>query len=291
MTRSMTAFINHEKKIGNFMVGWEIRTVNHRYLDLSLHLPEPFRHHEADYRKTVTKINKRGKVECTFRRWADVQVAAKIELNEHLVKELAAAAETIEQLMNRPLATATTIEILNWPGVMQSEQIENAASLEESTLALLHLTLSRLVEIRDREGCEIAGLIKKRCSQMRQQTLLAQKRVPTIINHIRSKLQQRVSEIDAQPDNQRLEQEIVYLLQKMDVDEELERLATHIKEVERLVEPQEEPVGRRLDFLMQEMNREANTLGSKSVDIETTKISVELKVLIEQIREQVQNVE
>jgi len=288
MIRSMTAFATSEEQVANYKLVWEIRTVNHRYLDVSPRLPEIFRALEPALREKVASFLKRGKVDCNISYKKDKQSEDTIEINSARVSAILKATAAIESQMDKPRAISA-LDILSWSGV-QTEVADNMLPIHERALLLLASTLEQLVEAREREGEQIAIMVETRCEKILQQVVLAKKRMPEVKQLLREKLQKKIDDLLAESDNERLEQELVYLLQKMDVDEEMDRLETHVKEVRRILK-QDEPVGRRLDFLMQELNREANTLGSKSVDVETTNISVELKVLIEQMREQIQNIE
>jgi uncharacterized protein (TIGR00255 family) len=179
--------------------------------------------------------------------------------------------------------------MMRWPGVLETEE-QDFTPAQEAAMTLLDKTIDSLLEAREREGARLAELIQQRIDGMRVQVEKARERMPQVMTHQREKLSERLAEIMGEVDKDRLEQEIALIAQRLDVDEEMDRLTTHLDEVQRVL-GSKEPVGRRLDFLMQELNREANTLGSKSADTETTGISVEMKVLIEQMREQIQNIE
>lgn len=288
MIRSMTAFASCEGQVGNYSLTWEIRAVNHRHLDVSPRLSESFRSIESELRKSVANHLKRGKVDCNLFFRKDDQAESRVEVNQARLEELLKATRLIEEKMGtaQPMSA---LDLLRWPG-MQLETTEDMAPVHVKAMLLLNEGLLQLVETREREGAQIALMIEDRCRQVDQQVLLAKERLPEIKRLLREKLEQKINDLLEEPEQARLEQELVYFLQKMDVEEELDRLETHVKEVRRLLS-QADPVGRRLDFLMQELNREANTLGSKSMDVQTTNISVELKVLIEQMREQIQNIE
>ena len=288
MIRSMTAFASCETDAGSYTLTWEIRSVNHRYLDVSPRLPEIFRSIEPQVREAVAKHLKRGKVDCSISYKREKQGEDAIEVNEARLNELLNAASKIEANMNQ-FQAISPLDVLRWPGV-QSEVREDLQPVHESAIALLNDALAQLVEGREREGAEITKMVESRCELIGQQMVVAKTRLPEVQKLLRAKLQKKIDDLLEEPEQARLEQELVYFLQKMDVEEELDRLDAHVKEVKRIL-GQNEPVGRRLDFLMQELNREANTLGSKSADIQTTNVSVELKVLIEQMREQIQNIE
>jgi uncharacterized protein (TIGR00255 family) len=284
----MTAFASCEAEVSGYTLIWELRSVNHRYLDVSARLPEIFRSVEAPIRETVAQYLKRGKVDCNLFYKKENQTEEKIEINEGRLSELLRATSVIEKNMPHSQAISA-LDILRWPGI-QAEIREDLEPIHQAALTLLSQTLEQLVDAREREGSNIAEMVESRCQQIAQQMVLAKNRLPEVQQQLRDKLQKKIDTLLEEPEQSRLEQEVVYFLQKMDVEEELDRLDSHIKEVRRIL-TQQEPVGRRLDFLMQELNREANTLGSKSADIQTTNVSVELKVLIEQMREQIQNIE
>jgi uncharacterized protein (TIGR00255 family) len=204
------------------------------------------------------------------------------------VATLLDAANAIEQKMQGSLSFSA-LDVLAFPGIQQEPDIDTAL-LKQGIISLVDKTLVQLLEAREREGAQLKLLVEERCAKMLGFVVLAGKRMPEVLLLIRNKLKDRIVELIAQPDFDRLEQELVLLAQKLDISEELDRLETHITEVMRVLK-QQDPVGRRLDFLMQELNREANTLGSKSADKEMTQIAIELKVLIEQMREQIQNIE
>lgn len=287
--RSMTAFALAEREIGAWVFTWELRSVNHRYLDTALRLPDSFRFVEGDARTRIAAVLKRGRIEAALVLKRREAQAEGLPVNLELAASLLAAASRIETLSGRELSRFSALDVLRWPGVINEAEVDRE-TLAPGLLALLDEALAELVRVRETEGRQLALLIASRCSQMREIVAGVRLRLPEVLAAMREKLKLRVTELAAKADEDRLEQEMVYLAQKWDVAEELDRLESHLTEVERAIE-QQDATGRRLDFLMQEMNREANTLGSKSADTETTRASVELKVLIEQIREQVQNVE
>ncbi|MGR8935580.1 MAG: YicC/YloC family endoribonuclease [Gammaproteobacteria bacterium] len=283
----MTAFASGEMDIDACTLTCDIRSVNHRFADISLRLPERLRFCEADIRAALGEKLKRGKIDCSIN-YKKHSGAQAIGVNMDAVKNLLETAAAVERLMPSP-RPFSALEVLAFPGV-QFEGETDRDILKRNLQQLLDNVLSDMLEMRIREGRQLKTLLEERCRRMQELTAQAAQRMPEVLQHIRSKLKERVAELIAQPDFDRIEQEMVILAQKLDVDEELDRLRTHIDEVLRILQ-QREPIGRRLDFLMQEMHREANTLGSKSADKEITQISIELKVLIEQMREQVQNIE
>ena len=288
MIRSMTAFARQETDTDQGALSWEIRSVNHRYLEISVRLPEELRAVESAVRERINARLGRGKVDCACRYRPEAAGAAPVVLDEDNLARLLDACQVVNARLPEP-AALNAIELLRWPGVVR-EQVVDTGPLQNSALALLDRTLDELVASREREGEQIRDLLTRRCEAMSELVAQARGLLPEIRSALREKLQARLAELDTPADPYRLEQELVFLVQKLDVDEELDRLGGHIEEVRRVLD-RKEPVGRRLDFLMQELNREANTLGSKSAAAETTTISVELKVLIEQMREQVQNAE
>lgn len=288
MIRSMTAFAGNETEIGDLTISCELRSVNHRYCDISLKLPDRLRFVEADLRSAIAAKINRGKVECSLSYKKQAKSGQNFIINADAVTTLLAAASAIEQQMPAPLSFSA-LDVLAFPGIQQEPDIDKE-QLSKGIAALVDQTLAQLLEAREREGTQLKLLIEERCTKMLSFVVSAGKRMPEVLLLIRNKLKDRITDLVAQPDFDRLEQELVLLTQKLDIAEELDRLETHITEVLRVLQ-QKDPVGRRLDFLMQELNREANTLGSKSADKEMTKIAIELKVLIEQMREQVQNIE
>lgn len=288
MIQSMTAFtrVQAQGKWGSAVC--ELRSVNHRYLELIVRLPETLHAFEAAMRERIRYYIKRGKVECYLRYQPGEVEGSEITINSHLAGRLCRANEEIAHLLKNP-APIDTMGILQWPGVLQIAEV-NLEAIEDEILKLLEKGLKDLVSARSREGEELKHLFLQRLEAMKIEIAKVRQRLPEILKEQRERLAKRFVDVRMELDNQRLEQEMVLFAQKADVTEELDRIDAHISEVRRVLK-QGGLVGRRLDFLMQELNREANTLGAKSVDFDTTRASVELKVLIEQIREQVQNVE
>ncbi|MGR9053610.1 MAG: YicC/YloC family endoribonuclease [Gammaproteobacteria bacterium] len=288
MIKSMTAFSANEADIENLTLSCELRSVNHRYCDITVRLPERLRFLESDVRNAVAARLKRGKIECVLGFKKQTLSGLTLNVNREAVRTLLETVRAIEQDMTqaRPFSA---LEVLAFPGIQQ-EPVTDDESLSKGIVALVDKTVEQMVEVREREGEQLAALIQERCRKMQTLVESAHKRMPEVLVHIREKLKTKIHELVSEPDFDRLEQELVLLAQKLDVDEELDRLETHIVEVLRIL-GEREPIGRRLDFLMQEMNREANTLGSKSADKEMTGIAIDMKVLIEQMREQIQNIE
>jgi len=288
MIRSMTAFARISMEKADAELTWELRSVNHRYLEAFVRLPDELRAMETLVRERVNARLGRGKLECVLRcRWV-AQVATVLELDRDRLKAVLDASRLVEK-RSAEATSPGVMDLLRWPGVVREPE-PDTGQIQQQALELLDQALDDLVATREREGEKIKGLLGVRLQGVEQQVEKARQRLPEVQARIRDKLETRLTELETRVDTDRLEQELVFLVQKMDVDEELDRLDTHVVEVKRVLES-DEPVGRRLDFLMQEFNREANTLGSKSADSKTTAVSVELKVLIEQMREQVQNVE
>ncbi len=288
MISSMTAFARQEFRNDLGGLVWELRSVNHRYLEVMVRLPEEFRAIEPSVRELVSQKLGRGKVDCGLRFEAGTGSAAGMKVNERLALQIIEAAKEIGHLQHEAVPPRT-IDIMRWPGVLEAEK-QDFTPLQKQAQELLAESLDSMVENRRREGARLAELIQQRCASLQQQVAVVRERMPGVLEGIRERLRTKLDELAGDLDDGRLEQEMTILCQRLDVDEEMDRLESHLKEVEQVLE-RDEPVGRRLDFLMQELNREANTLSSKSNDAETTKIAVEMKVLIEQMREQVQNIE
>jgi uncharacterized protein (TIGR00255 family) len=284
----MTAFARQEHRDNEGALVWELRSVNHRYLEVSVRLPEEFRILEPKIRELAAKRLGRGKVDCNLRFEQGAGSVAGVSVNKDLARKIIDAAGLVDQLLHESRPPGS-MDILRWPGVLEVEK-PDLTPMQQRAWELLDEALGSLVESRQREGERLAELITQRCSAMQEQVAAAKERMPLVLEGVRTRLRERLTELAQELDQARLEQEMAMLAQRLDVDEEMDRLATHLDEVLRVLK-RDEPVGRRLDFLMQELNREANTLSSKSSDVEVTRIAVEMKVLIEQMREQVQNIE
>src|SRR5512143_681472 len=288
MIRSMTAFARQESQgeWGSLVI--ELRSVNHRYLETTLRMPEDLRSLETQMRDRIGQSLNRGKVECNLRHQPPANIPGEIVINHELAARIAHATREIDAALYNP-APINGLEVLRWPGVMQLP-VADPELLKAATLTLLDSALKELTAQREREGEKLKEIILQRCTAMDGVIAGVKERLPQVMNALRERLRSRLAELQVEADPGRLEQEMVIQAQRLDVDEEVDRLNTHLAEVRRVLD-QDQPVGRRLDFLMQELNREANTLGSKSADTETTRASVDLKVLIEQMREQIQNIE
>jgi len=288
MTASMTAFARNQMATNWGQLSWEIRSVNHRYLDISLRLPEPLRFAEEAIRERINRQLARGKIECSLRFQIDRNQSGTMAIDGQLVDKLTAMANEIEKRIHESSSMGVT-DILNWPGVITDAGIDYS-SLAANAVDLLNDALQDLIKNRQREGKRLVKMVRERLAGIIEQVETVRSILPEIVVAFRQRLENRLNELKEPPDPGRLEQELVIFANKSDVAEELDRLSSHITETQHAL-ASKKPVGRRLDFLMQEMNREANTLGSKSSDIRVTKASIELKVLIEQIREQIQNIE
>jgi uncharacterized protein (TIGR00255 family) len=289
MPRSMTGFARREAKLSWGTLVWEIRSVNHRYLEPSFRLPEDFREIEPNLRDAMRKALQRGKVEASLSVHWEQEGESDLGINLAKVAQLTSASQQINGLLGAAAAPVNALDILRWPGVIQKQELERE-ELHKAALELFDSALQGLIEHRSREGAELEQLILNRLDSVSAQVVKVRARMSEILAAQREKLQTKLAALQVELDPERLEQEIVLLAQKADVDEELDRLDTHVIEVKRSLK-QTDSLGRRLDFLMQELNREANTLSSKSIVSDTTQAAVELKVLIEQMREQVQNIE
>tara|TARA_R110002110_G_scaffold333755_2_gene544595 strand:+ start:157081 stop:157935 length:855 start_codon:yes stop_codon:yes gene_type:complete len=284
----MTAFARETvaSDAGAFTV--EIRAVNHRYLDCSFKLPEALRNLEVRLRQQAAARLARGKVECLFRLQPRADQAPAMAIDREQMQRVIVAATTIARALPQA-QPINPLEILQFPGVCIAPEADEEA-LQASAAALFDAALESLLENRAREGAKLAAMIRDRLQQVEVETAAIRALLPELKQQQHARLLARLTELQVEVDHNRLEQELVYLAQKADVDEELDRLQTHVEEVRRTLD-QGGPCGRRLDFLMQELNREANTLSSKSIASSSTHSAVQLKVLIEQMREQIQNIE
>ena len=286
--KSMTAFCRQDFQAPWGALTCEIKSVNHRYLEPSFRLADNLRVLEPSLREILKKRLARGKIEVSIRIQTTEQDSSKLVVDTHLVDQLVSAAQQIQQSTGNTNQLSPN-EILHWPGVLTTEKM-NQELVTKEALRIFDETLDGFLEAREREGKALTVSVEQRLDDIHQQLKVVREKLPAIILRHKEKLLGRLSEIKGELDQNRLEQEMVYLVQKMDVEEEFDRLTTHVDEVARILN-KGGPSGRRLDFLMQELNREANTLGSKSIDTQTTQASVEIKVCIEQMREQIQNME
>ena len=288
MIRSMTGFARRERQGPWGTLTCEMRTVNHRYLEITLRLPEELRALDNEIRQAIAGSLRRGKVDANIYLTPTADTPRALELDTRLLDELAARIEEVRERL-KETAPISPVELLRWPGILREAELD-LAPVASAALELAREALAELNEMRLREGQRIRELLLARSATMRTQSQAVKARLPEVSQRVRDRIKERIAQLGLAPDSERLEQELVLYAHKMDVDEELDRLAGHLDEVEAAL-ASSEPAGRRLDFLMQELNREANTLSSKSQDAETTKAAVDMKVAIEQMREQVQNVE
>jgi len=289
MIRSMTGFARRERQGPWGLLSCELRSVNHRYLELSLRLPDDLRCLEGDARTLLATNLRRGKVEAGVYLRSATADAAALELNRSLVIELRQRAAEVAELLGGAPAAISAFDVLRWPGVVR-ETDRDLAPVATEAMALLADTVAELNESRAREGARLRDTLRQRCESLRARVVTVRARLPEVRGRIQSRTAERAAQLGVSVDSDRLEQEIALLACKMDVEEELDRLGSHVTEILQVFDSKE-PAGRRLDFLMQELNREANTLSAKSQDVETTRAAVDIKVLIEQMREQVQNIE
>lgn len=287
MIRSMTAFAAGERSTDWGLLSAELRAVNHRFLELGLRLPDELRACESALRERVASRVSRGKLDLVIR-LRSASGGDALQVDEALLAQLGELAQHIDGRF--PNLQVQFTELLQYPGVVQSRGVDGEA-LQREALALLDVLLDDFLAAREREGGKLAAVIGERAEAISRIAGEVRTLVPQIRAGQRVKLAARLADLGTALDPGRLEQELVIWLQKLDVDEELDRLDSHLSELRRILKGGKEPVGRRLDFLLQEFNREANTLGSKSVDARTSNAAVELKVLIDQIREQIQNIE
>lgn len=287
MTRSMTGFARSHTQGDWGELVWELRSVNHRYLDIHLRLPEPLRALEPAIREAISGVLSRGKIDVAAR-LQTADNAQTIEIDE---QRLAALAEALSQVRSNVIdcQAPDALRLLTYPGI-QREAEPDVEAIHKDALAALDGALGELQTMRTDEGSRLARMLIERAYKIGEHADAAAQRVPQVRDSWYAKLRGRLEELDTETDPARLEQELIFTAQRMDVTEEIDRLHSHVAALEKAI-GQDEPIGRRLDFLMQEFNREANTLGSKSQDTELTAHAVEMKVLIEQMREQVQNIE
>ncbi len=287
MVFSMTAFARASRECAQGRFTWELRSVNSRYLEPHFRLPDAFRDLEPLLRERLRQRLSRGKVECGLR-FQPIQSSERLSVNSAMVHELVRAADEVHAIIG-PGNALNVLEVLQWPGVLSSEEADSKL-LQEVALQAFDDCLQQSLDARAREGAELAALIQQRLDTMRTIVAAVQEQMPQALAAQRQQLLDKIAALQVQADPQRLETELVLLAQKADIAEELDRLNTHLQEVGRILQ-QQKPIGRRLDFMMQELNREANTLSSKSITTGITQAAVDLKVLIEQMREQVQNIE
>ena len=289
MIRSMTGFARRERQGPWGTLTCELRAVNHRYLELALRLPEDLRALENDVRQLLGATLRRGKIDAGLYLRTSATAVTTLELNRPLIEQLMKRAAEVGGMVEGNPAPLNPLDVLRWPGAIREAE-RDLTPIAGEALELLRETAADLNDSRAREGARIRAMLAQRCEALRGLVALVRARLPEVAARIRARVIERVAQLGTQVDADRLEQEIALLAYKMDVEEELDRLGSHLTETLQVIDSKE-PAGRRLDFLMQEFNREANTLSSKSQDVETTRAAMDMKVLIEQMREQVQNVE
>lgn len=287
MIRSMTGFARRERQLPWGLLAWELKTVNHRFLEVGCRLPEEFRVAEADFRQTIAGAVKRGKVDCTLH-FRPTVASSSLEVDVDLLGSLAQRAQQTAVLLGAA-ARIDVMDLLRWPGVVR-DNTRDTGPMIAAAHALLGDALAELTRFRGSEGARLRDALEQRCAGLVELAARVAERLPEVRARMRAKLLERIAQLVSDVNHDRLEQELAMLAQRQDVDEEIDRLRGHVTEVRQTFGIQE-PAGRRLDFLMQELNREANTLSSKSQDTETSRAAVDMKVLIEQMREQVQNIE
>ncbi|MBW5408427.1 YicC/YloC family endoribonuclease [Morganella morganii] len=287
MIRSMTAFARQEVKRPWGNASWELRSVNQRYLETYIRLPEQLRSLEPVIRERLRQRLTRGKVECNLRFDLSSNAQSGLNMNEDLAKQLVAAANWVKNYSHE--GEINPLEILRWPGVMSAQE-QNLDTISEELLAALDDAITAFIDAREREGAALKTLIEQRLDGVTEEVRKVRAQMPDILLWQRERLQSKLDDAQIQVDPNRLEQELILLAQRIDVAEELDRLDAHVKETHNILK-KKEAVGRRLDFMMQEFNRESNTLASKSINADITSSAIELKVLIEQMREQIQNIE
>jgi uncharacterized protein (TIGR00255 family) len=288
MIYSMTAFARglSQGDWGNLSV--EIKTVNHRYLEIAMRLPENFRHLEMTLRALLQQQLTRGKIDFTIKFQASSTLATTVDVNQVMAKQLLVAALELQADFDLPASIAVT-DILRIPGVVRLGEADTH-SLNDTVLALTKKTILEVVVTREREGNKLQGMIVERLQAIKDQVSALHPLIPQLLDEQKQKLMQRIEALSLDMNHDRVAQELVLLAQRIDVTEEMDRLIVHLNEVEAVL-TKGGHVGRRLDFLMQELNREANTLGAKSIAVQSSHASIDMKVLIEQMREQVQNIE
>ena len=288
MIASMTGFARREITGAWGTLVCELRSVNHRFLEAGFRLPDELRATEGELRARLTKQLRRGKVDCSLSHRRPQGADGALQIDAAALQRLLAAVHVVAGALQQG-ATVNALDVLRWPGVLH-EDASSGEALLTAARQVFGETLEELIATRAREGDRLRELLEQRCTGLEALVAGVRLRLPEVQARVRTRLNERVAELTVNPDHDRLEQELAIILQRLDVDEELERLSGHITEVRRVIAGNE-AAGRRLDFLMQELNREANTLSSKSQDLETTRSAVDMKVLIEQMREQVQNAE
>lgn len=295
MIKSMTAYAQCEVK--NIHAYWELRSVNQRYLEISIHVPENFRYLEKIIREHLNKYIKRGKIDCylKFNSNDNTNLLTQISINNKLLNNVIETLSKIEQNINKKYITMLNLfDIINYPGII-IRKVDYDKNYQNNILNELILSLDKTIFIflknREKEGNKIKLIIKKNLEDISKKIKILYQNIPNILELQKKRIIEKIKKLQTKIENNRLEQEIVFILQKLDVAEEINRLKFHIEEIFNTLNSNEEPIGKKIDFILQELNRESNTLSSKSTNVEMTSLAIEIKVLIEQIREQVQNIE
>lgn len=288
MIHSMTSFARESATTDRGILTVELRSVNHRYLDCSFKLPDALRSLEPQLREQAGKALARGKLDGMIRLQAHPTNSGEMQVNPEPLHKLLAATQIIKEQMG-DASPVSPLEILQFPGIYSAQE-QSDEVLQKDARSLFGAALENMIQSRRREGDKLASLVLERLQQVESEVAATRELLPALMQQQRDRITARIADLGIEVDHNRLEQELVYLAQKADVDEELDRLEAHVSEVRHTLE-KGGPCGRRLDFLMQELNREANTLSSKSISSNTTRSAVDLKVLIEQMREQIQNIE
>ena len=294
MPNSMTGFARQEQQADWGSLSCEVRSVNQRYLESTIRLPESLRALEPEIREQCRNKLQRGKVEITLHLTLSEAQAQGLSVNTALVEQIISATSMIADTIvdtskHLPVAPLDSLQLLQWPGVLTQQSIDTGV-IQAEAQAIFTRTLGLLIEHRHREGIELKARIEQRLTAISEYVDAVRQQIPAILLAQKEKLHQRLLDLETTVDPDRLAQEVAMLATKTDVDEELDRLSIHIKEIHHILS-QKGAIGRRLDFMMQELNREANTLSSKAIHTDTTQAAVSLKVLIEQMREQIQNIE
>lgn len=288
MLHSMTGFARASLNTTLGVLTWELKAVNHRYLDLQFRLPEVLRAGEAQFRQQAGERLRRGKIDCGLSFCQTDALHSTLELDRELVRTLSSQLEELRGF-SHDYGAVNPVDILRWPGVVRTRELDIDALLTDAA-ALFGRALEALAAMRQSEGQRIHAMLETRCGDILHIASEIRAGLPALMSAVRKRQRERLAQLAVEADPARLETELALIAQKLDVDEELDRLESHVTEI-RSVLARDEAVGRRLDFLMQELNREANTLAAKAANTATTRAAVELKVLIEQMREQIQNIE
>ncbi|MFB6421813.1 MAG: YicC/YloC family endoribonuclease [Candidatus Malihini olakiniferum] len=287
MIRSMTAYARRDIKSDWGNAVWELRSVNQRYLETNICLPEQFHCLEPVVRKRIRTCLTRGKIECNLYLKLDLSVQVSFIMNEKLVKQLIEAANLVKTQSDE--GEINPVDILRWPGVISSKN-QDLDAISKELMVALEAALNDFIAARETEGAALKRLVEQRLTCVSAEVMKIRAHMPIILQWQRERLLKKLEEVQVQLEKNRQEQELVFLAQRIDVNEELDRLEAHVKETYNILKKQE-AIGRRLDFMMQEFNRESNAIASKSINTDVTASAIELKVLIEQMREQIQNIE